>query len=154
MIYYKVYVPIKTVSEGNVREHWHKAASRHTAQRNAVTESLNHAGVPSVITDPILVTLTRHGVRKLDSDNLQFSFKWIRDAVADYLVPGLAKGRADDDPRLKWAYEQVKVSKGQEGFQVTLQTSYRFQAIPSVSEESSHSDASKVCPFCKRSFDH
>lgn len=153
MIYHKVFIPIKTVSEGNVREHWHKAASRHTAHRNAVTEALNQAGVPFPLTYRVLVTLVRHGVRKLDGDNLQFSFKWIRDAVADYLVPGLAKGRADDDPRLMWTYDQVKVSKGQEGFQILLQ-SHETVGISFSSLEWSHSDASTVCPFCKRSFDH
>jgi hypothetical protein len=44
----------------------------------------------------------------MDFDNLVGSFKWIRDTLAEILVPNLAKGRADDDPRITWVYLQEK----------------------------------------------
>ena len=113
----EAFIPIKTVSEGNIREHWHKAASRHTAQRMAVEKALAQCSKQEL---PCTVELIRYGLRKLDSDNLQFSFKWIRDAVADWLVPGLKRGRADDDPRITWEYGQTKVKKGEEGFKIAI----------------------------------
>lgn len=116
------FVPVKTVSEGNIREHWHKAATRHTSQRMAVEAALKGMA----IRPPCTVRLVRHGTRALDSDNLQFSFKWIRDSVADMLSPGLQRGRADDDPRIKWDYDQLKVKKGSEGFLIHL-------SVPSLS---------------------
>jgi len=60
---------------------------------------------------PCTVHLIRIG-RKLDSDNLQGAFKYIRDAIAELLVPGLATGRADDDERITWEYAQEKGKVG------------------------------------------
>lgn len=111
-----LFIPVKTISEGNAREHWRKSHSRHTKQKNAVALALKDAALVL----PVEVQLVRHGVRFLDSDNLQFSFKWIRDSVADCLIPGLARGRADDDPRITWDYAQVKVKKGEEGFTIAF----------------------------------
>jgi hypothetical protein len=54
----------------------------------------------------ITILLTRYG-RRLGSDNLVGGCKAVRDAVADVLIPGLAPGRADDDSRLFWAWNQV-----------------------------------------------
>jgi hypothetical protein len=52
---------------------------------------------------PLTVTLTRHGKRLLDDDNLAGSFKAIRDEVAAQL------GR-DDNPKsgISWVYKQDK----------------------------------------------
>ena len=121
MILIEVFVPVKTVSEGNIREHWIKAARRHQEQRFGVENALKGA----LFQLPCTVKLTRHGTRTLDSDNLQFSFKWVRDSVADFLIPGLKRGRADDDPRIEWIYDQKKVKRGQEGFLVQIQSSLR-----------------------------
>jgi hypothetical protein len=55
---------------------------------------------------PCHIVLTRIGKKKLDSDNLPMSMKWVRDAVADQLIPGLLPGRADDDSRITWDYAQ------------------------------------------------
>lgn len=57
---------------------------------------------------PCEITMIRYGPRLLDSDNLQTAFKSIRDKIADLLIPGLAKGQADGDPRLIWRYDQQK----------------------------------------------
>lgn len=55
---------------------------------------------------PVVVTLTRVAPRALDDDNLAYSFKAIRDGVADGL------GVRDNDPRVSWRYEQRKSAKG------------------------------------------
>lgn len=57
---------------------------------------------------PCHIQLTRLSPRMLDSDNLQGALKYIRDSVADYLIPGLQPGRADGDTRLSWSYSQEK----------------------------------------------
>lgn len=50
----------------------------------------------------VVVTLTRLGPRKLDSDNLAGSFKAIRDGVADAL------GIDDGSELIQWEYRQEK----------------------------------------------
>ena len=99
-------VPIKTVSEGNSREHWHKKALRHTQQKNMI----NYYWLTMVRFDtlPLHIKMIRIAPRKLDDDNLQFSLKHCRDYLADCLIPGLQMGRADNDTRLSWSYGQEK----------------------------------------------
>jgi hypothetical protein len=41
-------------------------------------------------------------------DNLMSSLKDIVDILADYLIPGLAPGRADSDSQLSFIYQQKK----------------------------------------------
>ena len=55
---------------------------------------------------PCTVTLRRCGKRDLDDDNLTGALKYVRDAIAEYLIPGLAPGRADNDRRIAWKYDQ------------------------------------------------
>ncbi len=102
-------LPIKTVSESNCTEHWMKKSKRHKLQKTQVGWALK-CDKPTVKI-PCLIKLIRLTARELDGDNLQMAFKWIRDAVADYIHPGLQAGRADDDKAIKWEYDQEKVSK-------------------------------------------
>lgn len=57
-----------------------------------------------ILASGIVVTLTRIGARPLDTDNLAYAFKSIRDGVAD------AFGIRDDDKRIAWEYAQEKGS--------------------------------------------
>lgn len=57
---------------------------------------------------PCHIKLTRVAKRYLDCDNLPVSMKYIRDAIADQIFPGLAPGQADNDKRLSWQYDQIK----------------------------------------------
>lgn len=50
--------------------------------------------------------------RLLDDDNLAASYKHLRDAIADSLIPGLAPGAADG--WFRWEYGQVGTT-GEEG---------------------------------------
>ena len=103
-------LPIRTISEGNCFEHWKKKHARHKQQRRAVLLALGpHRDKLRL---PCTVTLTRYAPRKLDAkDNLPMSFKYLSDSVADVLVPGKAAGRADDDERINWKFDQVKSKK-------------------------------------------
>jgi len=61
------------------------------------------------IKPPLKITMTRCSPRSLDAgDNLPMSLKYFRDAVAEWIHPGLQPGRADDDPLIEWAYAQIK----------------------------------------------
>lgn len=102
----KIRIPIKTVSVANLREHWAVKSKRQKQHRLLIKLFCSHLISPKLL--PCRVTLTRIAPRKLDSDNAVMAFKGIKDLIADLLVPGLAFGRADDDPRIEWDYAQVK----------------------------------------------
>lgn len=99
-------VPLHTISEMNLKEHWARSAARHKNQKKAITLILKVNSVPKDL--PVTITMTRCMSRMLDDDNLRGAFKWIRDALAEWFCPGLAAGRADDDKRITWKYSQEK----------------------------------------------
>ncbi len=98
------FMPVKTVSETNMWEHWSVRRKRAKEQRTlakSVSESAaREAGFSP--TPPMVVRLTRVGRRRLDSDNLQGSLKHIRDGIADWL-------QIDDsrDDLVRWDYAQT-----------------------------------------------
>lgn len=96
---------IKLVSAANVTEHPFIKRRRNRQQAMLVKCGFNGKPKPPL---PCRVLLTRLGSRFLDDDNLQYAFKKIRDEVANCILPGLARGRADDDPRIAWDYAQEK----------------------------------------------
>jgi hypothetical protein len=98
---------LKTVSESNCSEHWTKKSKRHKQQQFFIRTSFNKEVKNLQL--PCKITLTRLANRKLDDDNLVSAFKWIRDQLADCIVPGKAKGHADSDPRIKWSIRKNKV---------------------------------------------
>lgn len=66
---------------------------------------------------PCHVTLTRVSPRKLDFDNLVYSFKTVKDVVADLIISNAydlplldSKGRYDGDDRITWSYDQISES--------------------------------------------
>jgi hypothetical protein len=102
-------IPLKLQSAANLHEHWRKRHARIKSQREAVKLTRRcGAGrfafdqcVAAVMRgEALTVTLTRISPRKLDSDNLAFAFKGIRDQVAEEL--GLDDGSDD----LDWRYRQ------------------------------------------------
>ena len=101
-----IFIPIKTVSEANLKEHWRVSHKRHSQQKNVIHFELIVRYIPRQL--PVVVTLTRVSPRALDDDNLLYALKYIRDAVAEHFVPGLPPGRADNDPRITWKYAQDK----------------------------------------------
>jgi len=103
-------LPLKTVSEANSSEHWSKKAKRHRVQAFFVRMAFHTLKSP--ISLPCCVKMTRLGGRGLDAkDNLPMAFKYVADAIADQLIPGLRPGMADDDPRITWEYAQEKAKK-------------------------------------------
>lgn len=103
----KLTIPLRTYSEANKKEHWAVKAKRVKAQRETIAWAW--IGVPDwqrrafytgIHLDGITVALTRIAPRELDGDNLQRSFKAIRDEVAKQL------GVDDRDKRITWLYAQ------------------------------------------------
>lgn len=96
-----VTAPIKVISPGNGSHgHWRAQAEDRKRQRQIVRWTLAPHAKPPL---PVVVTLTRIGVRDLDTDNLAAAFKSIRDEVAAWLGCG-------DSPRdpVTWVYEQER----------------------------------------------
>lgn len=104
----EIFIPLETISEFNVQEHWTRSYKRHRRQKQIISLSLRNATSKQL---PVNILLTRHSPRNLDGDNLQGSLKYIRDAVAEHFVENKAPGRADDDPRISWDYSQTKSSE-------------------------------------------
>jgi len=111
------WLPIPSITP-NKQEHWGKACKRKKAQRYWILYFFSFHKEPILL--PCTVTLTRTGPRFLDKeDNLPMSLKFIKDSIADKLIPGLAPGRADDDPRLEWIYKQ---EKGKTGLNIRIES--------------------------------
>ena len=95
-----VVLPIRTVSEANSREHWRAKHARSKSQRGIVKMMLYNHRKSLKGRGEYVVTLTRIAPRKLDGDNLQRSFKAIRDQVAEEI------GRDDGSDCYGWHYAQ------------------------------------------------
>lgn len=102
-----VTIPHRLMSEANNGDNIWKKRKRKLDHLRLVNSFLNRACIDKVIL-PCAVKLTRISTRGLDYDNLVYAFKPIRDCVADKIIPGLAPGRADDDKRISWVYDQEK----------------------------------------------
>ena len=98
-----VWLPVQTVSEANMREHWAVKAKRTRTNRRIARL------LCPVVALPVTVTLTRHSAGELDDDNLRGALKAVRDGIAD------AFGVPDNDPRLRFEYEQAKCARGHYG---------------------------------------
>ncbi len=98
------------VSEKNNREHWTIKRKRRILHTNIIKKYWWWK--KPKIELPCVILLTRVAVRKLDDDNLTMALSGIKDTVADLILPGLPRGRADGDPRLIWEYGQVRGAKG------------------------------------------
>lgn len=101
-------VPIKATFTLNSREHWAARARKRKLERIAVAVAMRTAAAQRWF-DPeggVLVTLTRVGPRKLDSDNVQGALKSVRDEIA------LQLGMDDGDDQISWIYEQAKGEYG------------------------------------------
>jgi len=112
-------IPLRIISESNKSEHWSKKSARHRKQKHMI--SLFLKPVISKISLPCHVQLTRIAPRMLDEhDNLRSSLKWVVDSIAGLLLPNLAEGRADDDKRISWSYNQERRGIREYGLKVVI----------------------------------
>jgi len=98
---------IITISESNTSEHWTIKSKRHKSQQFFIKLAYQQR-THNEVSLPCKIKMTRLATRLLDFDNLVSSLKWIRDQLADCIIPNLPKGRADGDPRIEWEYYQEK----------------------------------------------
>ena len=118
-----VTLPIKIVSEANLRQHWRKAGARKRLHRQTARLTLQQYARPMHEDVTITVTLTRVAPRKLDDDNLSSGFKAARDGVADWL------GIDDGSPRIRWQYAQERGRAGEYAARVCVVWSVQL-ALP------------------------
>ena len=95
-----VMLPLRTVSEANVKEHWARRSKRVKMQRLTAKMMLTLDKRWCAKQNSFAVRITRIAPKKLDSDNLAISNKAIRDGIAD------AIGIDDGSPKFTWQYEQ------------------------------------------------
>ena len=95
-----IFAPIIVVSEANLRGHWWSKDKRRREQRYAAAMVVRTYAPRLFLSNVTHVTLTRYGVRLLDTDNLAGAFKAVRDGIADAL--------GVDDGTLPWQYDQLK----------------------------------------------
>lgn len=101
-----ILIPLRTCSENNMREHHYARAKRRKGQRNVVALMVRPVVKGMLDPLPCSVLMTRVAPRDLDDDNLQGSFKAVRDQIAEEL------GCDDRDPRVVWRYAQRRGGKG------------------------------------------
>jgi hypothetical protein len=100
-------LPIQTKSEANCFEHWRFKYERHKKQQRQVALALNP--LRDRIKLPCVIKLIRFAPDELDRfDNLPMSFKYIVDAICAIITGELRPGKADSDPRITIACNQVK----------------------------------------------
>jgi len=130
-----VTIPIKLISIANNHVHWRRQYEESKKRREPVVASLNR--FKGKIPLPCSVILTRFGTRKLDDDdNLRMAFKGIKDDVADIIIPGLAKGRADGDLRITWHYKQETAKLS--GFRIDIYECFPVPQVDMPHEEREH----------------
>lgn len=122
-------IPMNSIiSEANNSDHWSKKRKRRILHDKIIRWFWIKE--KSKITLPCKIKLIRIG-RRMDEDNLLTALKGIRDTVADLILPGMAKGRADGDPRLEWIYEQ---EKGTHNFRIGLRIEiYKKEKVDELS---------------------
>lgn len=128
---YIIKLPIKTVSESNVFEHWTKRSKRHKNQKNQIADYWKE--FKPVINLPAKVVCVRVAPRKLDGkDNLPMSFKYLTDAIAECLTGDYVPGRADSDERITWDFKQEKGNVREYAIRIEIEYSAQLQDIPEV----------------------
>lgn len=111
-------IPLKTVSELNNSDHWAISSKRHKKQKKIVHFELMMRNPNLAI--PCNIFVQRQSCKELDYDNLVSSFKWIVDAICEYITPGLAIGQADGNRDIKIFYSQIKVPQKQFGINIKI----------------------------------
>jgi len=101
-------LPIRTVSEANLRGSWRKHAARRKQQR-AATALMMRPYLHDLPKKPWTITLTRIAPRMLDSDNAVGALKHVRDGIAD------ATSIDDGDPAHRWVYGDQQKRPKREG---------------------------------------
>lgn len=112
----EIYIPVKTVSEANSREHWRVKTNRKRAQQREVSVEWRRAFGQRPIPLPCVVTLTRIAPKALDDDNLRSAFKGIRDCIARQI------GVDDGSELIRFEYKQIPIRSRKYAISVQVET--------------------------------
>lgn len=96
-------IRLKTPNALSNEHHYARATRRKREQETTLKAFAPYEPPTFDDNTKLTITLTRLGPVPLDSDNLAYSFKAVRDAIAKWL------GIDDNDQRLTWDYRQEKV---------------------------------------------
>lgn len=107
-------LPVHTVSEANLREHWRAKHARSRKQKSDTFMVLRSKLGLVPPKPPLRVTMERIAPRNLDTDNLARAGKSTRDAIALWL------GIDDGSPLVTWEYAQSKPVPGGPRFGVRV----------------------------------
>ena len=91
-------IPMRLVNELNDHKHWRQRAGRAKAQRYVVANFLRRFRAPGLEL-PVTVRMVRRSPKSYDTDGTVASFKFVRDAVAEWMS-------RDDSPGagVEWTY--------------------------------------------------
>lgn len=117
------FIEMAVTSEDNANQSWQTKYRRHNRQKYLVTRWLKDYKLPQ----DAAIRITRFGARKMDEDNLSSSVKYVKDAVANMIFPGLAPGRADGSKTLYWYYHQVTGPKQPKGVKIEIFSKERVE---------------------------
>lgn len=113
----KILIPLKITSP-NTREHWTATHRRRKKEKMIVRSYLKTILKPKL---PVEISIVRIAARRYDDDNMIAGCKTIRDTIADWLLPGMQMGRADDDERLVFTYDQRKGKPHEKAVEISFQ---------------------------------
>lgn len=100
-------LPIKTISEANCFEPWHKRHKRHKKQKNTLFWTVMQCR--NYIKLPCTITYIRYAPGLLDKhDNLPMSMKYLNDQLCAEITGDHRPGRADDSKEITIKYDQLK----------------------------------------------
>lgn len=124
-------------SEANMNDHWTRKAKRTKKQKFVVTAFLK-AYLKKAFA-PCVVKFTRYSPRPYDNDNIIPAFKYVRDAVSEYILGQVDNkvyraGRADGDKRIRWEYRQEKTKDAEHYITIQIEPSYHMQDPTLLSE--------------------
>lgn len=114
----KISIPLKLTSP-NTSEHWTARSRRRKKEKTIVRWSLKTIPKPEL---PVQISIVRIAARRYDDDNMIAACKTVRDTIADWLIPGLRMGRADDDERLVFTYDQRKGNPKQYALEISFKS--------------------------------
>jgi len=103
---HSIEIPVRLLSEANNFDHWTKKHKRKKHIQLLIRNSFKNLSIYL----PVEIKLIRQGKTStgLDYVNLVHSMKYVQDAIADIIIPGQKMGRADNDYRITWSFDQRK----------------------------------------------
>jgi len=129
-------IPLEIVSP-NASEHWTDRYKRNKRIRRLITSYwLTRKESPQPPCEILIERKISGKLKLMDDDNFIAGCKFIRDCIADLLIPGLAPGQADSDKKLTWQYRQITAKE--KGVHITIMENSEIEQAAQDLIESTH----------------